>query len=64
MIEGICNFLQYLMSDFIVIIILINTRALLALDDCDLACYPAREKISLYSQYGGCYATIITIKSN
>lgn len=32
------------MSDFIVIIILINTRALLALDDYDLACYPVREK--------------------
>lgn len=52
------------MLNFIVIIVLINTRALLALDDRDLARYPAREKISLYSQYGGCYATIITIKSN
>nr|DAO22616.1 MAG TPA: hypothetical protein [Caudoviricetes sp.] len=44
MIKSVCIFLQYLMLNFIVIIVLINTRALLALDDRDLARYPAREK--------------------
>jgi len=42
--KKVCIFLQYLMLNFIVIIVLINTRALLALDDRDLARYPAREK--------------------